>query len=236
VREETVLLVEGLNVEFNKKSILKNISFEVKRGEIVAVVGPNGAGKTTLFKAILGITPFRGEVKVLDKPVRKVLHRIGYVPQGFSFDKSFPLKVREFLSLAIPSEKYYRIDEVLNEVELQEKKETLLGELSGGQVQRALIARALINEPDILLLDEATAGVDLEAETGMYELIRHLNIEHGVTALVITHEINMAYKFATQVICLNKDLYCYGTPKEKITEELLSRLYGKDVVMRGHSH
>ncbi len=228
--------ISGLNVRFNSLSILRDINFKLEPGEIVAVIGPNGAGKTTLFRAILGLIPFDGSIRVLGSPTKKALGQLGYVPQRFSFDRSFPLRVREFLSLSLRGPDTGLIERSLSDTEMLGRKDSLIGSLSGGQLQRVLMARALMGSPDILLLDEPTAGVDLEGESGFYDIIKKQNASRGVTSLVITHEINMVYKYATRVICLNRDIYCHGTPKESITRELLSRLYGKDVVMRGHSH
>ena len=107
---------------------------------------------------------------------------------------------------------------------------------SGGQLQRLLIAKALLKEPKLLLLDEATSGVDMAAEMTFFELIEHLNKTHNVTIMLISHEVQMVYKFATQILCLNKDLVCNGRPKEAITQEVLERLYGKNIEFQAHEH
>jgi zinc transport system ATP-binding protein len=111
-----------------------------------------------------------------------------------------------------------------------------IGELSGGQLQRLLIAKALLKQPRLLMLDEATSGVDMAAEMTFYELVSHLNKTHGVTIMLISHEVNMVYSFATQILCLNKDLVCNGRPKEAITQQVLERLYGKDIRFQPHEH
>ncbi|MFC2061766.1 metal ABC transporter ATP-binding protein [Elusimicrobiota bacterium] len=232
----TVLEINGLNVRLNKQDILSDITIKVAAGDIVAVVGPNGAGKTTLFKTILGMIPYSGDIKVLGKPVKMVLDRVGYVPQRFTFDKSFPLTVWELLELSIKRGGSERIEKVLDEVEMTDHKKKLLGNLSGGQLQRVLIARAVLNQPDLLFFDEPTTGVDMEGERTFYEIIKYQNTEKNTTVLMISHEINMVYKYATQVLCLNKDLFCQGAPKIAITEEMLQKLYGEDVKLRTHKH
>lgn len=234
--ENPAVRITSLSASYGKEEVLRDINLSLNSGEVVAVVGPNGAGKTTLFRAILGLIPYSGSIEVFGRKPKEALGRIGYVPQRFEFDRGFPLKVREFLSLSMRSKDHSTIDKALEEVDISSLSERLIGELSGGQLQRVLISRALINSPDILLMDEPTSGIDMEGETGFYDIIGEQNKEYGRTVLIITHEINMAYKYATQVICLNRDLYCYGTPKEAITRELLSKLYGKDVEMRGHKH
>ena len=165
-----------------------------------------------------------------------MLDQIGYVPQHFMFDKTFPLTITEFLNLSVDRTKKFRIDEVLRDVEMNRQRNKLLGNLSGGQMQRVLIARALLNQPRILFLDEPTTGVDLEGEKSFYEIVEQQNREKQVTVVLISHEINMVYKYATQVVCLNRDLVCNGIPKEAITKEILDKLYSEDVEMRSHHH
>jgi ABC-type Mn2+/Zn2+ transport system ATPase subunit len=233
-----VIQVKNLTVTFNKDIILNNISFSIEAKEIVAIIGPNGSGKTTLIKAILDLIEHRGEVKILGQEPKKSLINIGYVPQKFEFDRTFPLTIEEFMYLTINSSKTNKekINLALKEVEMQNHKTKLLGQLSGGQLQRVLIAQAIINQPQILFLDEPTSGIDQGGEKSFYEIIDHLNSEHGVTIVMISHEINMVYKFATQIICLNKDLICMGAPKEMITKEVMKKLYGNETELQIHHH
>lgn len=232
-----IIQTKNLSVSFNANVILRNININVKEGDVVAVIGPNGSGKSTLIKAILGLVPFSGEIKILGTNIEKQLEQIGYVPQKFSFDTTFPLTVWEFLKLAANDKiKKDRILQVLTEVEMEKYQNQALGQLSGGQLQRILIARALLNDPKILFLDEPTTGIDIEGEKDFYQIIKHQNIKHNVTIIMISHEINMVYKFADQIICLNKDLICMGEPKQAITKEVMKELYGEDVDLMHHHH
>lgn len=230
-----ILEVTDLTVKFNGHLILNHLNYYVNPGEIVAIIGPNGSGKTTMLKAILGLISYEGDVKIFGKPAKHVLQDIGYVPQKFDFDKTFPLTVREFLGFVKTPNLEWR-DEVMHEVGVHSFLDKRIGDLSGGQLQRILIVKALLKEPRLLLLDEATSGIDVAAEMTFYELIEHLNKTHNLTIMLISHEVQMVYSFATQILCLNKDLMCNGRPKEAITQEVLEKLYGKSIEFRPHEH
>ena len=233
--DDKILEIENLTVRYNDHVILNNINYYVKPGEIVAIIGPNGSGKTTMLKAILGLIPYQGKVRILGGTQKSALQKIGYVPQRMDFDKTFPLTVNEFLNFVKVSNPQWR-EEVLREVGIHPFLHKRIGELSGGQFQRMLIVKALLKEPALLLLDEATSGIDIAAEMTFYELIEHLNKTHNLTIMLISHEVNMVYTFASQVLCLNKDLMCNGRPKEAITQEVLEKLYGKSIGLRPHEH
>ena len=148
---------------------------------------------------------------------------------------TFPLTAKEFLSfLKVKSTPWW--EEVLEESGVNRFLDARLGELSGGQLQRLLIAKAMLKEPRLLMLDEPTSGVDAAAEMTFFELIEHVNDVHNVTIMLISHEVQMVYKFATQILCLNKDLVCDGRPKEAITKEVLEKLYGKSIEFKSHDH
>ena len=233
--DNKILEIKNLTVKYDGHVILNELNFWVNSGEIVAIIGPNGSGKTTLLKAILGLIPHQGEVKIFGGPPKLALSEIGYVPQRLEFDRTFPLTVEEFLNFMKVKNRAWR-DEVLHEAGVDAFTGKRIGELSGGQLQRLLIAKALLKEPKLLMLDEATSGVDVAAEMTFLELIEHLNKIHKVTIMLISHEVQMVYKFATQILCLNKDLVCDGTPKEAITKEVLERLYGKNIEFQSHEH
>jgi len=233
--DEKIVEIRNLTVKYDGHVILNELNFYINSGEIVAIIGPNGSGKTTLLKAILGLIPHQGEVKIFGGPPQLALNDIGYVPQRFDFDRSFPLMVGEFLDFVKVTNESWR-EEVLREVGVNAFMDKRLGELSGGQMQRLLMAKAMLKEPRLLMLDEATSGVDMAAEMTFFELIEHVNEEHGVTIVLISHEVQMVYKFATQILCLNKDLVCNGRPKEAITQEVLEKLYGKNIEFQPHEH
>ncbi|HSV27318.1 MAG TPA: metal ABC transporter ATP-binding protein [Sedimentisphaerales bacterium] len=226
--------VKELSVTANGISILRDVTFGVDRGEVVSIIGPNGSGKTTLIRAMLGLVEHRGLATLDGRPLSQQTSRVGYVPQRFDFDRTFPLSVKEFLELtALRPDAAWR-QEVLCEFSVAPLLRQKLGTLSGGQMQRVLIAGALMKQPEVMILDEPTSGVDVEGVASFYELIRHINREHSITVLLISHEVNMVFTTSTKVVCLNKDLLCCGNPKQVITNETLAKLYGSDHELRMH--
>jgi zinc transport system ATP-binding protein len=226
---ETILKVRNLNVKLDEELVICNLSFEVKRGEVLTILGPNGAGKTMLLKTLLGIFPFEGKIE-WTKGVK-----IGYVPQRVPFVKDFPISIEEFFKLKTKNEN--EIKEVLKLVGFNEsflKKN--LGELSSGQYQRILVAWALIGNPDVLLFDEPTTGIDISGEETIYRLLERLKKEKNLTIILVTHDLSVVFKFSDYVICLNKCPICQGKPKEIITPESLSKLYGQEIKFYGHYH
>ena len=236
---DIILKVGNLSIDFNNHSILKNVNFEVKRGDILAVVGPNGAGKSVLFRALLKLIPFSGTVQWT-----KGL-KIGYIPQKLNVDREIPLSVLEFFK--IKSQDLGAIKKVLAQVGLADKnhdnlhleKHILrqrLGWLSGGQLQRVLIAWAIIDTPDVLLFDEPTSGIDIGGEETIYNLLNEIHIQREMTIILISHELNIVYKYASNVICLNKEMVCYGLPSEVLDPTALKNLYGGSVGFYKHDH
>ena len=223
-----ILKVENLSVELDGETILENLSFEVKEGEILTILGPNGAGKTVLLKALLGILPHKGKIEWQQGV------KIGYVPQRLPFIKDIPMSVGEFFRLKKISDKITR--DILESIGLA--KDILrkkIGGLSSGQFQRILVGWALVSNPQVLLFDEPTTGVDISGQESIYELLEKLKEERGLTILLITHDLSVVYKFATRCLCLNKKLLCYSLPKE-LTTESLARLYGGEIKLYKHSH
>jgi len=233
---DPLLEVKGLSVRFAGIPALENVSFTIEKEAIIAVIGPNGSGKTTLLKAILGLVPYEGEIRLFARPVRQVLPQVGYVPQRFAFDPSFPLTVEEFINLTCRTPEKLPVHGALDEVGMGEFKGKLIGELSGGQLQRVLLAHALLHRPRILFLDEATSGIDIEGQGDFYSTIQRLNREHGVTVLMVSHEISMVYKFTDRIICLNRDLVSHGETRSALTAEVLRSLYGENADFKAHGH
>ena len=234
---KTVLSVKGLEVAFNGHKIVDDVSFDVVRDSTIAIIGPNGAGKTVLFRAVLGLIPYKG--KVTWAPDAK----IGYVPQKLFISKDFPLTVSEFLHFKEQDHKI--IHEILNSVGFKDVASshthndvrvlrTKLGALSGGELQRVLIAYALLGKPNVLLFDEPTSGVDVSAEETIYSLIDKLKAEKDLTIIFISHELQVVYKYADSVLCLNKEKICFGPPREVVDKESLTKLYGEDVSLYQH--
>ncbi len=228
-----MLTVNNLTVERSGQTVLDDVSFHIPAGAVTAIIGPNGSGKTTLLRAILGFVPSTGSVEFDGKSVVENLGRIGYVPQRFSFDASFPITVREFVRLSHRSSRH-SVEKVLGEVGLPTTANQLLGRLSGGQIQRILIARAIMDEPALLLLDEATAGVDVAGERGFYDIIEHLSRVHNTTIVLVSHELSMIHEVATQVICLNRRVVWAGPPDQALKPEQLKKLWGQRMDIRHH--
>ncbi len=223
--------VKNLSVAYEGTNVLDNISFTLEEGSLAAVIGPNGSGKTTLIKALLGLVPLEsGQVTILGQNIHEARSAIGYVPQQFVYDKSFPITVREFLNLsqhAHASAK--RVDESIKEVGLTPMiLHKRIGTLSGGQFQRVLIASAILHHPRILVLDEPATGIDVAGEQAFYDVIHHLHEEHGTTIILVSHDISMVMRRVDAVICVNKELLCVGPPQTALTKKTLSALFGED--------
>ncbi len=226
----TILKVKNLNVVLNNEKIIENLSFKVKRGNVLTVLGPNGAGKTVLLKTLLGVLPYEGEIK-WEKEIK-----IGYVPQRLPFIKDIPMSVEEFFKLKEASKE--EIKEILDSVGFEENPALFqkrgIGELSSGQFQRILVAWALIKNPDVLLFDEPTTGIDIGGEETIYTLLAKLKEKRNLTILLVTHDLSVVFKFSNFVICLNKCPICQGVPKEVLTLEILHKLYGEEVKFYKH--
>jgi zinc transport system ATP-binding protein len=235
--KDKALEIKNLSVKLGTINVLQNLNFSLEKGEVVALVGPNGAGKSTLIKAVLGLVPFTGEINILGENSKKRnLHKLGYVPQFFSFDLEFPLTVNEFLSFNTKLKNDQEIDKALKDVEMFQHRDSKLAKLSGGQKQRVLIAQAILSNPELLFLDEPTTGIDASGEKGFYEIVEYLNKVHHTTIIMSSHELSMVYKYADRVICLNQKVYCSGDPSKAITKDVLEKLYGKNTELKPHSH
>lgn len=228
--KDHIIHAHNVSVTLNNKKILKDLTFEIPHKSIVAIIGPNGSGKTTLLKAMLGLVPYTGSIEITTK-------KIGYVPQRFEYDKTIPMTVNEFLRLFTDvHESEKNIIEKLTEVGLRKKENNQIGFLSGGELQRLLIAKALLNDPDILFFDEPASGIDMEGEKNFYELIHHLNVDHDKTIIMVSHEIEMVTDVATMVLCLSGSLICSGPPKKTLTKETLNKLFGDEMALHSHTH
>jgi len=227
MKNKLILKVDKLNVELDKEIIIDNLSFKVKEGEILTILGPNGAGKTVLLKTLLSIFPYQGKIKW------KKGIKIGYVPQRLPFIKDVPLSVKEFFKLKKISDK--KIKEILNLIGFKESfLSKKMGDLSSGQFQRILIGWSLIKNPEVLLFDEPTTGIDIGGEETIYELLTKLKKERKLTILLVTHDLSVVYRFSNYVICLNKCPICQGVPKKILSSGNLQRLYGEEVKFYQH--
>ena len=229
MQNDIILKVTDLSVELEGEKIINNLSFDVKRGDILTILGPNGAGKTVLLKTLLELLPHKGEIKW------KKNIKIGYVPQRLPFIKDVPLSVKDFLNLKKPPQE--GLEEILEFVGFKENfLDKEMGDLSSGQFQRILVAWSLIGNPQVLLFDEPTTGIDIEGEETVYRLLARLKRERELTILLVTHDLSVVYTFSNYVICLNKQPICYGFPQEVLTPENLQKLYGEEVKYYRHKH
>jgi zinc transport system ATP-binding protein len=230
---ESILSVRNLNVAFGSRVDIRGLSFDVRRGDNLAIIGPNGAGKTVLLKALLGLIPFEGEIRW------SATARLGYVPQKISADREMPLNVRDLLTakarfLGLSPQ---NVESVAETVGLSaEVLNSSVGIISGGQFQKALIAFALLGDPNVLLFDEPTASLDELAEERVYELVGRLRQERGLTVILVSHDLSIVYQSANQVLCLSKDRPCLGPPKEVLTPEMLESLYSAPPKYYRHQH
>jgi zinc transport system ATP-binding protein len=234
-----MIQVKNVSFRYDQSLILDHISFDIKKGDIVAIIGPNGSGKTTLVKNILGLLqPTEGEILIDGKKPKDIRHSIGYVPQRFEFDRSTPITLKEFLALETCTSKGHEIDNIdmyLEMVRLIKYKNERLSSLSGGQFQRAMIARSLLHEKNILIFDEPSTGIDIVGEKTIYDVIKKINKEQGVTCIIVSHELNIVTTYADNVICINNKLVCSGSPEKVITPKTLEKLFGSNTGLY-HSH
>lgn len=231
--KENALEVRDLGVHFGQKVIFHNLSFDVKRGTSLAILGPNGTGKTLLSKALAGIIPHDGNVKWAGGT------RLGYVPQKLDIERDLPLTGRDYLG-AMAQVSRRSIHDVMLALEMLKMSpsaaDSLIGTLSGGQFQGLLVACALIGRPNVLLLDEATAGVDEPGQELIQETIRRLQKDLGMTVLLISHELRVVYRDADNVLCLTREAVFCGPPRSILTPEMMARLYGAEPGYHVHDH
>ena len=214
-------LVEFKNVDLviGAQHLLRQIDLQLRAGEILTVIGPNGAGKTTLIKVALGLLePTHGQVE------RTPNLRIGYMPQRLHVDPTFPLNVRRFLQMA--AKRSDRVLDQLREVGAAGTLETPLQKLSGGELQRVLLARALIRDPDLLVLDEPVQGVDVHGQVELYQLISRIRDERRCAVLMVSHDLHLVMAATDRVICLNRHICCTGPPEAVTNHPAYLELFG----------
>jgi zinc transport system ATP-binding protein len=217
--KKTLLKLENAGFSKNDKWLVKGVSLEVKQGEIVTLIGPNGSGKSTTAKIALGI------YKEIEGKVNKFTNKIGYVPQKISIDWTLPIRVIDFMSLTEePTDEQINI--ALNLTGVEHLRNKSLGNLSGGEFQRVLIARAIAKQPEVLVLDEPVQGVDFKGEIALYELIKKISEELNCGILLISHDLHVVMSATDFVVCLNGHVCCSGTPQAVAKNNEYKELFG----------
>ncbi|MDP8887186.1 MAG: metal ABC transporter ATP-binding protein [Thermoproteota archaeon] len=238
-----IVEVDRLSYAYSGNLVLSNISFTVEEGDILGIIGPNGAGKTTLFSCMLGLRDdYTGTIKILGEDIKKknckVFKNIGYIPQKKTVDQNFPATVEEIVSLGINvmgKTSKEKIALALETVGLLAQKDRRVGELSGGQQQRVLIAKAMVNDPKLLILDEPATGIDLEMQNKFYSLLKKLNQENKITMIWASHDLDAVNRLATSVACINRSMFFHGKTYEFFENQDLLKAYS-EASMQAHMH
>ncbi len=238
---DTAIHLSGIDVQLGRTSILHNIEALIPRGELTAVIGPNGAGKTTFLRVILGDVPYTGSVTLA--PVDGHAPRIGYVPQQLDFDRGAPITVADFLCcdrqrrplwLGHARSARAAAHRELERIGVGRLIDQPLGTLSGGETQRVLLAMALLIEPDILLLDEPVAGVDVAGQEHFCDVLAEMQSRTGCSMVMVSHDLSVVNEHADYVICLNQRVFCQGRTFDTLTAENLGAIYGTRAVLYHH--
>jgi zinc transport system ATP-binding protein len=232
--------VQSISYNYNSEMVLENVSFNVEEGDFLGIIGPNGAGKTTLFQCILGLlNTYSGRITILNEDIKKnkkIFTKIGYIPQKKSIDQKFPLTVEELVSLSLTRKTSMTVVyDILKQVGLYNMKNKLIGQLSGGQQQRVLIAKALVNNPIILMLDEPTNELDQKSQNDFYFLLKDLNEKNKITIVWTSHDMNAVNKYANKVSCINKRMFFHGDKEEFFSNEDHLKNYSESS-MQIHMH
>jgi len=240
--EDPVIEIKNLYVSYNEIPVLENINISIYKNQFLAIIGPNGGGKTTLLKVILGIvSPNKGQIKIDGHNIDQGRKLVGYVPQISDFNKSFPINVQDVILMGRLSDQkglfhnyskkdYLAAENIMKQLDILNLKNRQIGKLSGGQLQRVLIGRALASNPEILLLDEPTASLDAESRNNIYNILKELNDE--MTILVVTHDLTAVSSYFDSIACLNKNMHYHGG--KNLLKEDVDQVYGCPVDLIAH--
>lgn len=238
---DPIITIRNVTFSYNSAPVLKDVNLDIRKGDFTAVIGPNGGGKTTLVKLILGILkPDKGEIRIFGTAPKQAVSRTGYVPQDIHINRGFPISVLDVVrmgtvkgaggwgSFAKKSDTVVR--NVLEQVEMWDFRSRRMDDLSGGQRQRVYLARALVSNPDILLLDEPMSNIDTEGQTDFYDFLKEVNSR--ITIIVVSHDTMILTSHAKSVACVNRQLFFHDAPE--ITKEMLEMAYQCPVDIIGH--
>jgi zinc transport system ATP-binding protein len=247
---KNIVEIENLSFSYGNETVLEDINFQIHKGDYIGLIGPNGAGKTTLLKLMLGLLPLQeGRIKLFGKDIKdfKDWQKVGYAAQKAThFDINFPVTVKEVVDMG----RYKKglifrrkseqdrdaVRDSLEKVDMWKYKDKLIGDLSGGQQQRVFIARALVNDPEIILLDEPTVGVDEKIEDDFYNLLQKLNRQLGITLILVSHDIARVTEEVMHIACIDHFLTCHISPEEYLKESQSADILGERVKLITHHH
>ena len=232
--------IDHLTIEYPDVKAIDDVSFTVNQGDFLGIIGPNGAGKSTLFASMLSLnTKYKGTIKFFDTDIRKsknYLKEIGYVPQKPIFEKNFPATVSDVVKMGLQKESdESKIDEILQQLWIHELSKKRIGELSGGQQQRVFIAKALVNNPKVLILDEPVTGIDQQSIDLFYSILKELNSKQNITIIWSSHDLDAVNKLANHVACLNRTLFFHGESDDFFSNDDLVKQYS-EASMQEHMH
>ncbi|MEK6867124.1 MAG: metal ABC transporter ATP-binding protein [Thermoproteota archaeon] len=235
-----VVEIDHLTIEYPDVKAIDDVSFTVNQGDFLGIIGPNGAGKSTLFASMLNLnTKYNGTIKFFGTDIRKsknYLKEIGYVPQKPIFEKNFPATVNDVVKMGLQKESdENKVDEILQQLWIHELSERRIGELSGGQQQRVFIAKALVNNPKVLILDEPVTGIDQQSIDLFYSILKELNSKQNITIIWSSHDLDAVNKLANHVACLNRTLFFHGESDDFFENDELVKQYS-EASMQEHMH
>ncbi|MFC2164865.1 metal ABC transporter ATP-binding protein [Acidobacteriota bacterium] len=247
---KSLIEIDSVSFSYGQTKVLEDVSFPINQGDFLSLIGPNGSGKTTLIKIILGLLiPSKGNIRIMGKSVTdfREWQKLGYVPQKAThIDPFFPVSVREVVRMGLVSNKsiplFKKEDEeqgirnALGRVGMENHINWRIGKLSGGQQQRVFIARAIVNQPCLLFLDEPTTGVDSETQGHFYDLLDTLNKEELITIVLVTHDIGIVNKHVSRVACLNQNLEYHGTHAEFCQSDVFKKMLAEGHHIVSHRH
>jgi len=231
--------IQKLSVDYSGIKALDDISFGIAEGDFLGIIGPNGAGKSTLFHCMLGLrTQYDGTIKFFGQDIRdsrKYLSQVGFVPQKPVVDRNFPATIREVLSMSQNSSDPEKVDEALQKVWMHELADRRIGDLSVGQQQRVFIAKALVNSPKILVLDEPVTGIDQYNQDLFFQILGELNTKEKISIIWASHDLDAVERLASKVACLNKTLFFHGISEEFFSDDEMLKKYS-ETSMQMHMH
>ena len=245
-----LISIEGISFSYGDTKVLDHVTFPIRCGDFLSIIGPNGSGKTTLIKIILGLlTPTEGRIRIFGENGAEFnrWEKLGYVPQKATHvDAFFPVSVEEVVGMGLVSKKIFptnqkkedeeRIQKALKQVGMEAYKDWRIGKLSGGQQQRVFIARAIVNQPRILFLDEPTTGVDAETQDHFYDMLDELNTKESITIVLITHDIGVVNKHVSQVACIHQNLQYHGSHEEFCQSDIFKKMITEGHHVISHRH